>query len=630
MKFLLKLYLLSIIFLVNASYTFIEKTKKNSLFDYSKIYKSLRYLQNSTEPSSTEASSTVTSSTETSSTIPSNANNSTELLAEKLLIGYDGYTRSSDEIKFFTYVRYFLIPADKFIYVLIRITKNLRNLEEETRNITCSLESIKEDIAKYECEENGVSGDISKVDAIGLYNEGEPITESYLSKIMGNNLQNQNGDKISDDGMIVLDSCRLSKDSNNNNIITCSIDSYLDSSLNNKNSTFHIIQNDEIIKDVPAQLTQDEMNVQIKLDPQYSINATLNNTIGRINNEGQNIYLIFNEGENSTLTYAPSESSTIPSSTETSSTIPTTTVPSNVYNTTELLPKALLIGYDGYIRSSEVIKFYTYIRYFLIQADKVIYVHIRITKNVRALEEETRNITCPLVSDKDNIAKYECEEDGVSGDISKVEIISLENQGVPITESYLSKIMGNNLQNQNGDKISDDGMIVLDSCRLSKDSNNNNIITCSIDSYLDSSLNNKDLTLHIIQNDGKVKDVTAQLTQDENNVQIKLDPQYSINANLNNTIGRINNGGKNIYLFFNEGENSTLTYGPSGVNSNRRKKISRGLSAGGIVAIIIPCILVLIAVAALAFFLGKKSPTASNENMADITLGINSSSNINK
>ena len=324
------------------------------------------------------------------------------------------------------------------------------------------------------------------------------------------------------------------------------------------------------------------------------------------------------------------DSSTVPSSTD-SSTVPSSTEPSNAGNSTQLLPEKLLIGYDGYTRSSDEIEFFAYVRYFLIPADKFIYILIRITKNLRALEEETRNVTCPLVSQNDDgIAQYKCEEDEISGDISKVDAIGLANEGEPIKESDLSKVMGDNLQNQNGDKISADGMIVLDSCRLSKDSNNNNIITCTIDSYSDSSLNNKGSTLHIVQNDGKVKDVPAELAQNGDNVEIKLDPQYSINSNLNNTIGRINNGGKNLYLVFNGGEKSTLTYTPSGANSNRAKKSSGGLSAGGIVAIIIPCILVLIAVAALTFFLGKRNPTPPNENMANNTIGINSSSNIIK
>jgi hypothetical protein len=336
-----------------------------------------------------------------------------------------------------------------------------------------------------------------------------------------------------------------------------------------------------------------------------------------------------------TVPSSTDSSTTVPSSTDSSSTEPSSTdssstEPSNPGNSTQSLPEKLLIGYDGYTRSSDEIEFFAYVRYFLVPADPVIYVLIRITKNLRVLEEETRNVTCPLDSENDDIAKYKCEEDGVTGDISKVDAIGVANEGKPIEESPLSKVMGDNLQNQNGDKISDDGMIVLDSCRLSKDSNNNNIITCSIDSYSDSSLNNKGSTLHIVQNDGKVKDVPAELTQDGNNVQFKLDPQYSINSNLNNTIGRINNGGKNLYLVFNGGEKSTLTYSPSGVNSNRAKKSSGGLSAGGIVAIIIPCILVLIAVAALTFFLGKRSPTPPNENMANNTIGINSSSNIIK
>ena len=64
------------------------------------------------------------------------------------------------------------------------------------------------------------------------------------------------------------------------------------------------------------------------------------------------------------------------------------------------------------------------------------------------------------------------------------------------------------------------------------------------------------------------------------------------------------------------------------INTNNyyRKKNS-GLSTGGIIAIIIPCVLALLAVASIAFLLGRKAPEPSAQNITHAA-GVNSSSNI--
>ena len=239
--------------------------------------------------------------------------NSTLLLPKKLLVGYDGYTLSSDEINFFTYVRYFSVEPIQIIPFIIRITKNLRSLEEQILNATCSLKSFKDSMAKYECKTDKVSGTISNVEIVGNFAD---IIETDLSKAMGNNLQNQKGEKISEEGIIVLDDCKITNNTYYNYIIICSVDSSTNSSLNGKTANLYIVQKDGKIKEIPAKLKgSEELNIQ--LDPKYSIKENLNNTIGKID-KGKNIYLVFKKGENSNLIqpgsdiYLPKKSSGLP------------------------------------------------------------------------------------------------------------------------------------------------------------------------------------------------------------------------------------------------------------------------------------------------------------------------------
>ena len=73
-------------------------------------------------------------------------------------------------------------------------------------------------------------------------------------------------------------------------------------------------------------------------------------------------------------------------------------------------------------------------------------------------------------------------------------------------------------------------------------------------------------------------------------------------------------------------------YNPSVNKAQYSKKSSSGLSGGAIVAIILPCIAVLLAVLGLVFYLSKSSsgavagPAVPMENLGNNTLGISSSS----
>ena len=322
------------------------------------------------------------------------------------------------------------------------------------------------------------------------------------------------------------------------------------------------------------------------------------------------------------------------SETETAETSPTTaiTIISDGINSTELLPQKLLIGYDNYNKINDVISFFTYVRYFNTYVDNIIYILVKINKKLRALDVEDKNISCLKLNQEDEIAKFNCLEK-VEGDIENIQV----DEVLPkMDKTNLAEKMEDNLQEQKNDIISEKGMIVLDDCTIDKNSNNS--ITCNIESGTDSLSDSSNTTFHIVQKDGTIKEVPTKIKND-GKIHIQLEPKDSIDANMNNTLGTINNG-KNLYLIFNEGSESNIKYSPNPTKTDddiignktinsaniNRKKSSGGLSTGGIIAIIIPCIIVLIAIVALAMFLGKRNPASQNANLSENTIGINSSS----
>lgn len=108
--------------------------------------------------------------------------------------------------------------------------------------------------------------------------------------------------------------------------------------------------------------------------------------------------------------------------------------------------------------------------------------------------------------------------------------------------------------------------------------------------------------------------------------------------NLNNTVGTLNNKNTTYVLLFKQDGNTTMNY-ENNPSLNQayipKKKSSSGLSTGAIIAIIIPCIVALLAVVGLAFFLAKSSSGAAastipleHSNMTNNTIGVSSSSNV--
>ena len=293
-----------------------------------------------------------------------------------------------------------------------------------------------------------------------------------------------------------------------------------------------------------------------------------------------------------------------------------------------LVPETVVIGYDNYNYnpSSDLLSFFTYIRYYLMEPKDIIYIVISIFRNLRTLQDTNENLTCNIINknSNDNIKKYECNKT-IKGTISKIEVKDVKlNETYQLNKTILAEVMGNNLQNQKNNKISEKGIAAINNCEYTEE---NGIVKIKGTTNLSNGKGN--LNLYIVQENGNIIEMPSTYTIEEGKIEISFNAENSkesINSNLNGTQGMIQ-GGENIYLYFNGEEKSQLDYQKASYNWNKNKKSSGGLSAGGIVAIIIPCVIVLLVAAGLAFFLGRKPPVPPNENLGN-TIGVTSSSNV--
>lgn len=107
---------------------------------------------------------------------------------------------------------------------------------------------------------------------------------------------------------------------------------------------------------------------------------------------------------------------------------------------------------------------------------------------------------------------------------------------------------------------------------------------------------------------------------------MELNYKKPLKADLSESLGKIEEG-KNYFLIFKNDNDAQLDFKRQKQNYNFNSKNSGGLSTGGIVAIIIPSIVVLIAAIGVAIILNKRSyvsnaPMESPNN----TIGISASS----
>jgi hypothetical protein len=244
---------------------------------------------------------------------------------------------------------------------------------------------------------------------------------------------------------------------------------------------------------------------------------------------------------------------------------------------------------------------------------------------LRFLDGDKQNVDCDCDDDiKENV---ECickgRSDG-SKNISKIELVEdFEIDGVKrnVTLSSLANSQKDKIDKQKEDIFNPDDSIEIMKISKLKDlpssftlkGNSTNIPTSSKFTLIATKFNNQKEFLC-----NKSDDSDGYVLDCEN-------PKMISNFDLNNTLAKTN-GSEKLIIQFPPDVQSKITTTSSGYYNSKKKK---GLSTGGIIAIIIPCLIVLLGALAVAFMLNRNQspePKLINNN----TIGIASSTNINE
>lgn len=301
-----------------------------------------------------------------------------------------------------------------------------------------------------------------------------------------------------------------------------------------------------------------------------------------------------------------------------------TTLPpvSNNSSNSNNLPELLLIGFEN-IYINKGILFYVITR---IIKDGYETNSLTLTANIEKSGTNLRfledlDFNCPLDKDKSkgNIYAFRCENPEYNATQLVVNLDSVKIGGQNLEHFSSAKLTSNLAKNNEvGDLLLNKEIIVMENCNFA-DSDKNIVIEGKFEKDISrEKLDNP----YLLVTDGENKrNVVYTYDKTGEKDRLTLDNKVPINTDLHGQIGRINNEKSFILSFTDSTGNPNYNFTETEII---KRSSSSGLSTGAIVAIVIPCIAVLLAAAALAFILGNRTkPPMQN---LDNTVGVNSSS----
>ena len=310
-----------------------------------------------------------------------------------------------------------------------------------------------------------------------------------------------------------------------------------------------------------------------------------------------------------------------------------------LFKTSVSEPHAVLLGFDNYHENNDdsynlqtIFLLHLYDNSSEIEDHKKIYLFAHINHTDGKVSDEV--IECSHTSKRGNIATYECVY--MNADIRTIEIYNemsideKKNVTIPHT-SYadyqikegINKFSGRSLHN-----LTDEHEVVLNNTKIV--SSKANSFTARGNITNEKYLNVKNIKLFLI-NDGKGMNVTCNTTKDlqkDTNCELFCTSGRTIDTDLNMTLGFIPNN-EFLLVMFDENETSIVNHTNDTNGHHYYSKKKGGLSTGGIIAIIIPCVLVLLGATALAFAYKRNVPPTQGVALGNNTLGAaNSSTNV--
>jgi hypothetical protein len=269
----------------------------------------------------------------------------------------------------------------------------------------------------------------------------------------------------------------------------------------------------------------------------------------------------------------------------------------------------ILLFTDNYIKINDQILFYIY---FIIVEDgnypKTINftINVSILNRLRMLDISTKKIICNYNEKNDDVLNYYCNGN-VNGNIGTLtpNYDFQFDQNSTVYVSPLGNYTFYHLLNNTGSKYSSSNIMILNNSTLSQNEQAFSI-KGKINNY---KYDFNNVTLRLYEKEtGEEKNVSCSTSnKDLNNYELQCKSDQTLVASINNTLGEIQNeNGKYLLILINDGNNELLNISvsngtdPESINNAYRfYKKKKGLSAGGVVAIVIPCVIALIVAIAI-------------------------------
>ena len=264
----------------------------------------------------------------------------------------------------------------------------------------------------------------------------------------------------------------------------------------------------------------------------------------------------------------------------------------------------------------------------------VIPIKIRYIQGLRHLEDN-KKVECKLEDyEFENQKRYNCSVDTNGEEIQNIEIddnFEFQGQNIKIlSKSSLATKFMDNLQNV-GDKdpFQNKKLYILNDSILIVDTQNNEF-------NITGKINNKDfnyekinLTISLYDNSNeKTKNIPCEVIKiNDEDINLLCTSKEKLNGKIDGSFSDL--GDNNLIINLKEGQNEDVNFTSNKIEENYYIKKSNGISTGGIIAIIIPSILVLIMATVITVL--KCAPKSPNAQISDISNSqIQSSQNINK
>ena len=296
--------------------------------------------------------------------------------------------------------------------------------------------------------------------------------------------------------------------------------------------------------------------------------------------------------------------------------------------------RVIFLGFArySYITSNKIINFFLYFVYIekTVYAKKIsLKMNIRYKRTRRYLQSESaQEGECILVEDDSlNQKKYNCTVNTNGEEIDSIQLdknIIADDNDINLSDIEISP-MGlnyiNNIQNVGNQEPFDGKMLyILDKSEINvnNDTNELNLTGVLNDNKFDYNKINLDMAL-MKDSTGKTENISCTTSKQNDKYKLKCNTKNEMSGKLTSAYSNLGNA--NLIVNIPEKNKKEINF--TKLNSETSsysfyRKNSGGLSGGKIVAIVIPCAIILIAISALSVYFIKRKPVKLEQNSSTV------------